>query len=384
MTAVRGLDPWAVQRSDDGTVGISAEDARSSLGSLFAQSGPMRTYSGVVPQGTDSATKTPAGLIVSVTNPVSMQLLVSPGQFVVQSDTAGTPYIGAFRGNSTVQVAPSDSTNDRIDLVYVYVEDADAGLGSGKGSFLDVLTGTAGSGVAPTLPDAAVALAVVNVPAGATSITVVQDCRPFAVAAGGMRPVINGVGIGDPGYPGQPRTTLDTTTGAFSLDLYSPIAGWLPVASEQKSWTPVVKSDNGPVKLGSGGSATGFYQQFVGGLTYVYASVTFGSSGADAGYGDITVSFPPGAQATSAAYEMYTPCRLFTQAYGPMMGLAYVSGARGNIKLAVPANNTNNALGFLRSAEGGYNPGTGLPHVDNDYTISAGDAFQFSGIYVAQ
>lgn len=385
MTAVRLLDPWAVQRSDDGSVGISASDARNTLGALLAQSGPGRTYAGVIPQGTDSATGTPAGLIVSPSTPASNKLQVSPGTFVVQSDAAATAYIGSSDKLVTLTVPPADATNSRTDLAVCWVEDSDAGEGTGKGSFMDVFPGPAdGTNALPSnLPAAHTVLATWQTPAGtSTAISSVSDQRTFAVAAGGMRPVINGIGADDPGYPGQPRTTMDTTTGDFSLDLFSPkSASWMPIASKVSSWTPQWSSDKGAFKFGPGGETHGYYMQFVGGLVYIFGAITIGGgSGADAGYGNIVCSLPPGI--SSRLTQVYTECRFFQYGYAAWIGAAYIN--QNAIYFAFPNSSGDCRVSFLRSADGSKAAGTGIPNFPGQYSFPAGSDLEFSGLFLAQ
>lgn len=364
MAPVRGLDPWAIQKSADGSIGISAEDARSSLGALWAQSAPERTYSGVVPQGADPTTKTPAGLIVSPTSPATMNLTVGPGQFVVQSDIAGTPYSGAFHGTSTVTVQPSDSVNDRIDVVYVWVEDSDVSLGEGKGSFLDVLPGTPGSGEAPTLPDGSVSLAVVQVPAGATAVGAVLDARAFAVAAGGIRPVYNGIGLDDPGYPGQSRNVVNND-GTFSVEFFSGKDGlWLPIASEVRSWTPVIYSDTkSNIDVGNGGLVNAYYQVFVGGLIFVRVLITIGNSGYSLGSGPIRVSYPPGLTPTVHQRLVATIDGVNNTTFS---GVAYLGPEQGAFMPVFPYENSGLEIHYLRTDQ-----------------VKAGTTINFSGVFAS-
>ncbi|MGH3096495.1 MAG: hypothetical protein ACRDMV_10925 [Streptosporangiales bacterium] len=371
------MTPFAMQRSADGTVGMSAKDTRFTGNAVFAQSAPNRVYSGVIPEGTDPATGTPAGLIVTPSVPASNELQVSAGVFIVQSDTEQTSWRGGFEGISTVTVPPADTTNDRTDLAVVWVED-------GKDSQMDVFTGPAdGTMARPTgLPAASTVLASWTTPAGdTTTIPSVADERRFAVAVGGNRLVINGIGADDPATPGQMRGSLDTSDKTFSVDMFTGL-GWVPVASKVTAWTPKFGSTNyDQIAFGSGGYAEGYYMQFVGGLTYVFGHMEMGSTSGDAGHGPITCTLPPGI--TPLISEVYIPCR-FQNPYFVAPGFAYVSAARGNIQFGVPGDHDDCSLGFLRNADSGWGVGTGIPHWAGHFTIQAGANLEFSGLFLAQ
>jgi hypothetical protein len=354
MAPVTGITPFATDRSTDGTIGVSAEDARFAVNSVWAQSAPNRVYDGVVPSGTDPATGTPAGLIVTATTPASNQLQVSAGNFVVQSDAEQTAWTGGFEGTSLITVPPADTTNSRTDLAVAWVE-------PGKDSMVDVFPGpTDGSGDRPSsLPARCTVLASWTTPAGSsTTISSVSGERRFAVAVGGNRLVIDGVGRDDPASPGQMRSSLSTADKTFSVDLFTG-SGWVPVASERISWTPAMSSKlDGPVNLGASGYATGFYQLFIGGLCYLWANIVFGGTGRNAGRGDLQIALPPG-------IRVATPQRILASLYGTpyaWVGEGYFDANQQILSPVFPNAKDDCRVSVARSADETAAAYTGIPY----------------------
>lgn len=125
-------------------------------------------------------------LVVTQNSPVGMSVLVSPGRAKVVGSSATAP-TGAPTGSytwttqgmydvlndatTTLTVSSSDTTNPRIDLVYIQVQD-DYYTGSTHTAVMQILAGTpAPSPTAPTLPVNSIALANVRVAAGSSTVT---------------------------------------------------------------------------------------------------------------------------------------------------------------------------------------------------------------------
>jgi hypothetical protein len=127
-----------------------------------------------------------------------MRVDVASGRAVVKGDS-GTPGAGLSQGHylvvndaaipNAVTLTASNGTNPRLDQIVLRVRDT-ADLGSGADdALLEVVTGTATAGAtldnrngAAALPNDAIRLADVLVPAGSTAVTApnVRDRRPAA------------------------------------------------------------------------------------------------------------------------------------------------------------------------------------------------------------
>jgi len=126
-------------------------------------------------------------LKVVPSSPAAMSIRVERGfGFVQGDDSTDQGVYGVYNdGYETVSIAAADATNPRKDLIVFSVNDNTEGQ-AGDTSLLEAITGTpAASPSEPALPDTALKLAVVDVPAAATSITSgnITDSR---VAAGAL------------------------------------------------------------------------------------------------------------------------------------------------------------------------------------------------------
>ena len=151
---------------------------------------------------------------------------VFQGTYHVQNDAA-----------TNVTVAASDPTNPRWDLVVAQVEDSDYS-GATDAWSLAVVTGTAAASPSdPTVPDNALVLARVVVPASASSITDsdITDLRPFSAALGGL---IRCNSARRPGVLYGPTGTVSPTEGMkiFELDTNKELlydgANWIQLTPE--------------------------------------------------------------------------------------------------------------------------------------------------------
>lgn len=108
-----------------------------------------------------------------ITNaPEDMSVRVSHGGAYIKGDTTSDQgfYFVYNDGNELVTLAAADATNPRKDIIIAKVEDATEDAGS-DAWVLDKVTGTpGGSPSEPALPDSAIKLAVIDVPANDTSI----------------------------------------------------------------------------------------------------------------------------------------------------------------------------------------------------------------------
>lgn len=134
---------------------------------------------------------------VTATVAASMQVNVGVGTAWVSGDytaTQGT-YVVINDGTVTLAIAAASSTQDRIDLVCLQIQDS-VYSGSTNTAVLTVIQGTPatpGNAVPPALPLSTMMLAQVLVAKGISSVAnaAITDTRPFTAGAGGILPVLN-------------------------------------------------------------------------------------------------------------------------------------------------------------------------------------------------
>lgn len=130
------------------------------------------------------------GFQVTASSPASMVLVVGSGatgdKAAIQGDSdnlQGVYLVANAEATSTVQISAADSTDPRLDLIILRVQDDNEDSGGVDAVTLAVVTGTASSSPsAPPLPNSALLLATVTVSAGVSTIvkTVISDDRAQA------------------------------------------------------------------------------------------------------------------------------------------------------------------------------------------------------------
>lgn len=186
-----------------------------------AASGPLSWLSGVLP------TTSTAGAYVVDLLPIPLGtpgqgVQAWPGSAVVSRGAVNGPYLVNFNGTSVINLDAADTTNPRIDVVYVYVNDTAIGdAGSTNGGFMAVQNGTPSSVPAvPSIPSGAVPLAQIyrnTASTGGNTITLgnITDVRPSGGLLGGVRPLQPGDSLSTAGaYTGQLRDTTGKTSQA--------------------------------------------------------------------------------------------------------------------------------------------------------------------------
>lgn len=179
-------------RPGPGTPGsvVQARDHRRALGAFMAAGAagdPLAVRSGIV-----NAPGNP--LRVSQTSPVSMGVLVQPGNTEIYRPGRG-PYTPYNDATDTLGVDPVPASNSRYDLVYIAQSDSE--VDGSSTSTLGILTGT----VSPTpsapydqVPAGGLALAELGpITPSTTAITdaLIQNVAPFAAVRGAPVPVRN-------------------------------------------------------------------------------------------------------------------------------------------------------------------------------------------------
>jgi len=168
-----------------------------------------------------------------------MSVDVAEGACMIAGDEA--TYQGSYfaenRGVTNLAISAADATNARKDLVVAKVEDSDYS-GATDAWSLAVVTGTpAGSPSEPTVPDNAIVLALVDVPALDTAITDSQitDRRVITQEgrmANGITPTTSAARPSSP-YAGMMIYETDTLRtrqwdGTYWLEIHGPIVDWTP------------------------------------------------------------------------------------------------------------------------------------------------------------
>lgn len=185
----------------------NALQGRFLIGSIFQAANPvsnssqaMNTWrSGVLV--TTSYLTDLRDLKVAASASPSMTLPVNSGTWVVNRPSQG-PYLGWSSIVRNVVLDNGDPTNPRIDRVVARIYDSGIGDSLLKAR-IEVVAGTpAPSPSVPSVPAGAIPLARVAVAANATQITNanITDERQATAVQGGLRPMLPGDLVSDPGY----------------------------------------------------------------------------------------------------------------------------------------------------------------------------------------
>lgn len=125
---------------------------------------------------------------VTQSSPAAMSVRVAVGIAVVTGDDQAVQGKYLVRNDATVTgvtIGVAPGSGQRNDLVVLKVRDQNAGVGSDNDALIQVIAGTASlSPVDPAVPDTALVLARVRVPAGTASIsnTLIDDLRVVSAA----------------------------------------------------------------------------------------------------------------------------------------------------------------------------------------------------------
>jgi hypothetical protein len=228
-----------------------------------------------------------AGLDVTL---VGTTITVTAGTAVVQS--AASAIAGAYRAwldaSATLTLTAANSSNPRVDLVYLRVRDTDEDGSGFRDCAPQYVVGTAAaSPSAPTIPGgtSGVVLALISVPkSGTGSPTVSYTERQYTVASGGILPVTSATEIASGGlYTGQTRyntltNVLETWTGTV----------WRPQGAFN-AFTPVWAASSIAPILGNGAFRTMWSR--VGDIVTWWGDLTLGST-TNGGSGIWTFTIP--------------------------------------------------------------------------------------------
>lgn len=161
-------------------------------------------------------------LAVTANSPIGMSVLVASGWAAIVGTTQpnmGT-YVAYNDATATLTITAANSTNPRIDLVCVTVNDSYYS-GSADNVVFQVIAGTpAGSPVAPATPANSIALAEVYVGAAVLSINSgnITDVRVLTTTnipeVGDISAVVAGTGLSGGGTTGSVTLAIDTSVTA--------------------------------------------------------------------------------------------------------------------------------------------------------------------------
>ncbi|MFI9239730.1 hypothetical protein [Streptomyces sp. NPDC053079] len=266
---------WLLNRTDAGG-GQSRVDTRLSPLGTMAPEGVLATRDGVIP-GAQGGLRALDGLYVS--GDQGMTGKVTPGRAVVQGTEPAGSYPVVVTDYVPLTFADGDPNNPRVDLVVLRVYDAQQDTSNRTEAAVEIVQGVPGANpAAPATPRAAIALAEVTVPAGASAgkgginWDGVRDRRRATVAVGGIIP--RGWGQNFPGgYVGQYRDTgtgLERWNGTQWKPYPEPRPGW-------RDYTPEWGAENGPKPSVGNGSLTGRYLHD-GAIVHFTATLRIGST----------------------------------------------------------------------------------------------------------
>ncbi|MFJ3581660.1 hypothetical protein ACIPPS_05365 [Streptomyces sp. NPDC090127] len=201
---------WLINRTETES-GQSRSDTRLAPIGTMAPTGALSTASGIVPGAKDGLYIMDALYVYGDT--AGMTANVSPGRAVIQGKAAAGAYPVVLTDYTQVTFDDGDANNPRIDLVLLRVYDAQSDPIIGRTeAVLEILKGAPEPDPkTPAVPEGAIGLARVTVPAGVSVGTggldwgtAVYDLRHPTVSVGGIIPESWNRDVKG-GYPGQYR-----------------------------------------------------------------------------------------------------------------------------------------------------------------------------------
>ncbi|RSS59582.1 hypothetical protein [Streptomyces sp. WAC01280] len=227
---------WLTNRGDVAGGQTRTDTRLAPLGTL-TPTGRLSTLSGIIP-GSTNGTAVLGGLAVAGTAPGTMTATVQPGRAVIQSTDAAGAYPVSLDSVLTLTFGDGNASNPRIDLVVLRVYDTAVDALGRTEAAVEIIQGAAApSPIVPGVPAAAIPLATVRVPAGASAGsggidwgTAITDRRTGTVAVGG---ILVGAPSQNGNYPGQFRD------GGRGIERWNG-SSWMP--TEERHYVTVAKA----------------------------------------------------------------------------------------------------------------------------------------------
>ncbi|MEV8537359.1 hypothetical protein [Streptomyces sp. NPDC051572] len=255
----------------------SREDTRLiSLGALTPTSA-VATRSGVLPGSPTGSFRISGFTLTGTTG--TMSGTVSPGRAIVQSTDTRGAYPLALTEYQTVTFPDGDAQYTRIDLLVLRIYD-DLYDSSGRTeAVVEIVKGTpAATPAVPAVPDLALPLYEVTVPAGTSAgtggiswTTALVGRRTATVGVGGILPITTDTSNG--AYPGQYRDLngqLQRWNGTAWTDY--------PVLPTWQSWTPTWTTATGSATPAFGNATVSCRYVKFGTTVHLNFAITFGST----------------------------------------------------------------------------------------------------------
>lgn len=255
-------------------------------------------------------------LAVTPNSPVGMSVIIASGWAAIVGTTQANmgTYVAYNDAATVVAITTANPTNPRIDLVCATVQDAYY-TGSQNNVIFQVVAGTpASSPVAPALPANSIALAEVDVAAGALSITSgdITDLRVMVTTnipeSGDISEVVAGNGLSGGGTSGSVTLAIDTAITAdlstaqtfTNKTLTSPKIN-VGINAQTGTTYTTVAADNG--KLITAANASAITVTIAAGLYAVGAQLNLAQTGA----GQVTIQGDTGVTVVSTGATAATP-----------------------------------------------------------------------------
>ncbi|QMP84115.1 hypothetical protein HQ601_00027 [Streptomyces phage Alderaan] len=227
---------WLTNRGDTAGGQTRTDTRLAPLGTL-TPTGRLTSLSGIVP-GSTNGTTVLGGLAVTGTGPGTMTASVAPGRALIQSTEAAGAYPVSLDTAMTLTFGDGNASNPRIDLVVLRIYDGAVDGGAETKGAIEIVQGAAAATpIVPTVPAAAIPLAQVRVPAGASAGsggidwgTALTDRRTGTVAVGG---ILVGAPTAPGAYPGQFRD------GGRGIERWNGTS-WMP--TEERHYVSVTKT----------------------------------------------------------------------------------------------------------------------------------------------
>lgn len=308
---------YSAEQTRRGTYGWQL--VRNAAGSIGSARGGIVGYSSATP-GTDFAVSySGSGLTVTV----------QTGEAQIPGTSVTTQSSYYIRASSTTSLTPAaaDPSNPRIDLIYLQVNDVAYGGGTNNAT-CSIATGTPTSGAtltnlsgAPSVPTSSLAIAYVQIPAGATTITNsnIQNQTATSGSAGGyimatLSPNIFHRIVKTGTYSAVSADWVIAPSGTFTVTLPVPFPNARVRVTNYGTGTVTVSHNASEVIYGPGQGASGANTMAIGpyGPTRTYESD--GTNWFECSASSGAIGSASGSNVSNTTLPSNTPTKIFDTA----------------------------------------------------------------------